>query len=116
MEDNIITAIAAYIKEYLDSEKHITINENRKSELVQALSAAHRIFPDATISIKGDPLQLGSVIISIKDFDIDIPGGGIPAYSEMTAAADNFTIYPTSNHMLKLDIMFNDVLNIIEIT
>ena len=88
MENQFISAIAAQIKEYVDGERCITVNEEHKTILIHALS--------------------------IKDFDLDITKNTIPSFAEIIESADNFTIYPTQDHMLKLDIMYHDILNITE--
>ena len=64
--------------------------------------------PDATIEIVEGALQLGSVAIRAVTSDVTVYDTA--AFAEATKNADNFQVYPTADDRVKLDILFEGVI------
>ena len=99
-------------KEYLDAPKMGVINLGRQQELMDAYKKIKRIIlsedPDATIEIVEGALQLGSV--AIRAITTDVTVYDTAEFAEAIKNADNFQIYPTADERVKLDILFEGVI------
>ena len=99
-------------KEYLDAPKMGVINLGRQQELMDAYKKIERIIlsedPDATIEIVEGALQLGSV--AIRAITTDVTVYDTAEFAEAIKNADNFQIYPTADERVKLDILFEGVI------
>lgn len=100
------------IKKYLDAPKVGTTNLVRYKELLDAYTIIKDIIlsedPDATIEIIEGALQMGSVAIRAVTSDVTVYDTA--AFSEATKNADNFQVYPTADDRVKLDILFEGVI------
>ncbi len=111
MTDNEFFSILSDLKAYLASKKTFIENPFRVREFENAVHIARKLFPDAKIEIKDDPLQMGAMIFAIEDYDLDVSGETeINLFAEMTAKADNFETYPTDNGSVRLAVLFQNVL------
>lgn len=101
-----------HLKEYLEHPKAGVVNIARYRELVNSYKIIKDIImsvdPDATVDIVEGALQLGGVAIRAVTSDVTVYD--TTAFAEATKYADNFQIYPTADDRVKLDIMFNGVI------
>jgi hypothetical protein len=99
-------------KEYLDAPKMGVVNLARQREVMDSYAMIKNIIlsedPDATIEIIEGALQLGSVAIRAVTSDVTVYDTA--AFAEATKNADNFQIYPTADDRVKLDILFEGVI------
>jgi len=99
-------------KEYLDAPKMGVVNLTRQREVMDSYTMIKNIIlsedPDATIEIIEGALQLGSVAIRAVTSDVTVYDTA--AFAEATKNADNFQIYPTADDRVKLDILFEGVI------
>jgi hypothetical protein len=100
------------LKEYLDAPKTGVVNLARKRELMDSYAIIKEIIlsedPDATIEIIEGALQMGSVAIRAVTSDVTVYDTA--AFAEATKFADNFQVYPTADDRVKLDILFEGVI------
>lgn len=100
------------IKEYLDTPKIGVVNVDRRREMMEAYELIKKIIltkdPDATVEIINDPLQMGAMAIRAVTFDVTVYDTAV--FAEATAKADNFQIYPTDDDRVKLDVLFESVI------
>lgn len=100
------------LKEYLDAPKTGVINLEKQRDLMEAYVIIKKIIlsedPDATIEIIEGALQLGSVVIRAVTSDVTVYDTA--AFAEATKLADNFQVYPTADDRVKLDILFEGVI------
>ena len=73
----------------------------------QSAMNAKILFPDAEMEIKDDPLQMGSLFISIKVNDIVVRETN--RFCAVIKDADNFEIYQNGNDII-FTLGFNDAL------
>lgn len=100
------------LKEYLDAPKTGVINPARRQELMDSYAIIKEIIlsedPDATIEIIEGALQMGAVAIRAVTSDVTVYDTA--AFAEATKNADNFQVYPTADERVKLDILFEGVI------
>lgn len=100
------------LKEYLDAPKTGVVNLERHRELTRSYEIIKDIImsedPDATVEIMEGALQLGSVAIRAVTSDVTVYDTA--AFAEATKNADNFQVYPTADDRVKLDILFEGVI------
>lgn len=100
------------LKEYLDAPKTGVVNPARRRELMNSYAIIKEIImsedPDATIEIIEGALQMGSVAIRAVTSDVTVYDTA--AFAEATKFADNFQVYPTADGRVKLDILFEGVI------
>lgn len=103
------------LKEYVDAPKTGIVNLARQREVIDAYEIIKGIIlsrdPDATVEIVGDSLQLGSM--SIRAVTADVTVYDTAEFTEAIKNANNFQIYPTADDRVKLDVLFEDVINYI---
>ena len=111
LNDEEFVSFAEKIDEYLKANKTFVQDLNRTREVKNATEIARQLFPDAEIDIADDPLQMGALILHIKDFDIVVRGATeIDLFKEMVSKADNFEIYSIGDERVKIAILFSRVL------
>ena len=92
---------------YLQLNKSFVPNSKRLAEVEKAHNIATRLFDGMEITLKDDPLQLGSVVLRIKGVDIVARGEQeIALFNALTENADNFEIYPVNKDEVLMSIMF----------
>ena len=100
------------IKEYLDAPKVGVVNPVRKQEMMDAYEIIKGIVlpesPDATIEIGENALQSGAMAIRIVTPDITVYDTA--EFAEATKNADNFQVYPRTDDMVQMDILFEGVI------
>ena len=101
------------LKEYLDAPKTGVVNPARKQELMDSYAIIKEIIlaedSDATVEIIEGALQMGSVAIRAVTSDVTVYDTA--AFAEATKNADNFQVYPTADDRVKLDILFEGVID-----
>lgn len=109
MKNNDEMYFAQLINKHLDSKKSFVANEQRLAEIEHASNIATQLFSDAVISLKDDPLQLGSISVHIDCFDMIVRGKDeIKLFIELIERADNFETYAKDNGNIVISIMFNN--------
>ena len=100
------------IKEYLDTPKVGITNPARYKELLDSYSIIKNIImsedSDATVEIIEGALQMGSVVIRAVTSDVTVYD--TTAFAEAIKDANNFQVYPTADDRVKLDILFEGVI------
>lgn len=100
------------LKEWVDAPKKGAVNAQRMQEVVEACEIIKEIIlpedPDATIEIVEGALQFGSVTIKVVTTDVTVYD--TQRFAEATKNASNFQVYPTTDDRVKLDILFNGVI------
>lgn len=94
--------------EYLRETKYFIRNPSRIADVERAMEKANELFPDSKVVIKDDPLQTGSLILYVEDFDIVVRE--TKDFTELVAKADGFEIYPIKGEKIAMSIMFNNAL------
>ena len=101
------------LKEYLDAPKAGVVNLDKYREVADSYAIIKDIVlsedPDATIQIIEGALQTGSVVIRAVTSDVTVYDTA--AFAEATKNANNFQVYPTADDRIKLDILFEGVIN-----
>ena len=101
------------LKEYLDAPKAGVVNLDKYREVVDSYAIIRDIIlsedPDATIEIIEGALQMGSVAIRAVTSDVTVYDTA--AFAEATKSANNFQVYPTADGRVKLDILFEGVID-----
>lgn len=99
------------LEEYLQEEKVFVPNPKRIQEVEAAHQIAEQLYPNAEITICHDPIQMGALIICIKDMDVLVRGKvEIKLFSEMISKASNFEIYSVGEEEVMFDILFDQSL------
>lgn len=107
MTDKEFHSILNQLGKYLHSEKKFVDNPFRQREIKNALTAAFQLFPDATIELRDDPLQLGALIIHMEMDDMDVSGEvPIKLFNDIICKADNFEIYPINGERICFALVF----------
>lgn len=100
------------LKEYLDAPKMGVVNPVKHQEVMDSYKIIKDIIisedRDATVEIIEGALQLGSVAIRAVTSDVTVYDTA--AFAEATKNADNFQVYPTADDRVKLDILFDGVI------
>ena len=108
MNDEEFLVILDKLKAYIESDKAFIDNPFRMVEFKEAIAKANELFPEAKIEVKDDPLQMGAMILSIEDYDLDITE--TDDFAELIKSADNWEIYSLENGNVCLAAVFNNVL------
>ena len=106
-EENFMT-FAKALGKYLKAEKRFVKNPARIAEVAEAEAIARAMFPNATITIADDPLQMGALILSVTDFDITVRE--IEQFQQLINKANNFEVYPIGEDTVQLNILFSKAL------
>ncbi len=109
-EEEFMTMVEV-LADYLAEQKVFVQNPQRMAEVNTAMEIACRLFPDSTITIEDDPLQMGGVILCIEDFDIAVRE--TEAFVQLISNANNFEIYTTGKESVKIAILFAGALTLI---
>lgn len=100
------------IKEWVEAPKIGIVNFVREREMIESYKIIKDIImahdPDATIEIVEGALQTGSVVISAVTSDVTVYDTA--AFAEAIKNADNFQVYPRTDDKVKLDILFEGVI------
>jgi hypothetical protein len=97
-------------EQYLKAEKKFTENPDRMKVVVEAFYKGNELFADAEIEILPDPLQLGSLILQIVDYQLDVSAEReIKSFNEIVSKANNFAFFPKGDEKVELAIIFHDV-------
>jgi hypothetical protein len=100
------------LKEYLNAPKAGVVNPERYEDVMASCAIIRDIIlfndPEATIEVSEGALQLGSMAIRVVTSDVTVYD--TVAFAEATKNADNFQIYPTADDRVKLDILFDGVI------
>ena len=100
------------IKEYLDAPKVGVVNPKRQQEVMDSYVMIRNIImsedPEATVEIIEGALQMGAMVIRAVTTDVTVYN--TEAFAEATKNADNFQVYPTTDDRVKLDILFEGVI------
>lgn len=107
MNEEELVKLADILEEYLTENKVFVQNPERMSKVNAATEMACRLFPEAEINIEDDPLQMGAIILTIKDFDIVVRETEM--FVEIINDADNFEIFK-DNEGIKISILFSNAL------
>ena len=107
MTDKEFHNILKQFGKYLQSEKKFVDNPFRQREIKDAPTAAFQLFPDATIELRDDQLQLGALIIHMEMDDMDVSGEvPIKLFNDIICKADNFEIYPINGERICFALVF----------
>ena len=99
----ILKELGAYLKE----EKQFEVVQERKKEFEEALLTAKTLFPDASIEVHDDPLEMGALILSVEDYSIDVSGiEGMELFWQLIQKADNFEIVAIEPENVRLALVF----------
>lgn len=98
---------AELLTEYLETQKIFVPNFQRMKEVNTATEMAYKLFPKADISLKDDPLQMGAIILEIKDCVIVVRE--TEKFTKLISKANNFDIL-CSGEDIKLSILFDNAL------
>ena len=97
------------IQKYAESDKTFVVNDIKMAEVKRAFNLAVELFPDASIYTEQDALQLGHVVLHIKDFDITVCGQeNIDRFAALISKSANFEIF-ASGEDVKFSLMFHNV-------
>lgn len=103
----------ADMKKYLETTKIGIVNLEKQNELLSACEILKRDFleenEENTIEIVYGALQDGSVSIRVTAIDFTVYD--MKAFNRVVKNASNFQIYPTADNRIRLDIMFENVIN-----
>lgn len=103
----------AELKRWVDAPKNGVVNEDRMQDVMDAFLIIERIIfasdPDAIIEIAEGALQLGSVAIKVITTDVTVYD--TLEFAAATKNANNFQVYPTTDDRVKLDILFEGVID-----
>ena len=98
------------LQNYLKQPKVFVTDIDRAREFYNAVDLAKRLFPNAKIEIKDDPLQTGSMFLHMESIDIIVRGEReINLFADLIALADNFEIYPISGEEICFAATFQGV-------
>lgn len=108
-ETELFLGLARTIEEYRQARKNFIPNDKVLFNTKAAINVAHQLFPDATIEAKADELGMGSVFISITDYDFVIRGAEeIELFHQLIDKANNFEIHPIDNDYTKISLAFHN--------
>ena len=111
MTDAEFQLILNKIGEHLSKENRFINNPMRQTEIKNAFLQARQLFPDATITLQDDPLEMGALILNIENDDITLRGvKEIKDFYDIIAVVDNFEIYALPNSRICFAAVFNDAL------
>ena len=102
------------VKDYITAEKTFVENHARIEEVEYVAELAKKMFEDANVYIKQDPMKLGALIVCIESYDIALNNiKHICAFSEVISKASNLEIYATNDGNIRCSILFNDAFIIV---
>lgn len=111
MTDEEFMNLAEKLGEYIQTDKVFFKNPARCADVERAVEIAEKLFKEAKITIKDDPIQMGALIVHIEDFDIVVRGQEeIELFKELISKASNFELYPTNDETVKFSLLFNEAL------
>lgn len=111
MDDKEFETLMQALSKHLEREKVFIKNPERFAEVQRATEIAYELFPDATIAVDDDPLQMGALIVRIEAFDVIVRGTReIDSFAELISKANNFEIYPVGDERLRFALVFSDAL------
>jgi hypothetical protein len=100
------------IKEWVEAPKVGVVNPSKMQEVMDSYVIIRNIIrssdPDATIEIVEGALQMGAVSISAVTSDVTVYDTA--TFAEAIKNADNFQVYPRTDDKVKLDILFEGVI------
>ncbi len=100
------------LKQWLETPKTGRVNPVKMQEVMNAYDIIHKIIlsedPDATIEVAEGALQLGSVSVKIVTAAVTVYDTEM--FAKATRNASNFQVYPTIDDRVKLDILFEGVI------
>ena len=103
------------IREYLGAPKAGIVNDDRFKQVLDAYAIIKPLIlaedPNATVEIVEGALQLGSMFIRAVTSDVTVYDTA--AFAEAIKNASNFQVYPTADDRVKLDILFDGVIDYI---
>ena len=99
---------AAILTEYLETQKVFVQNPQRIQEVNASTEIACRLFPEAIIEIKDDPMQMGAVVLSIEDFELTVRE--TEEFVALISKANNFEIYHCGDDMVRMEVLFRNAL------
>lgn len=107
MNEEHFYEIADVLTEYLETKKMFVPNPKRMKEVNTATEMACRLFPEAEINLKDDPLQMGAIILEIEDCFIVVRE--IEKFVKLIGKANNFDIF-SGDDGVRLSILFANAL------
>ena len=111
MDDKEFETLMQALSSHLEREKVFIKNPDRFDDVRLATEIAYELFPDATIAIDDDPLQLGALIVRIDLFDVTVRGTTeIERFAALISKANNFEIYPVGDERVRFALVFRDAL------
>ena len=110
-EKKIADLMDAFAK-HLQTEKVFIQNPARMKHVRAATEIAHRLFPEANITLEDDPLQMGALFLCIEDVYLVVREPKF--FTIMVHSADNFEICCNGEDNMKISIMFGNALQRIE--
>lgn len=114
MDENEMMHLADLINRHLDSEKVFIENTPRLNDVNTAREIAKTLFRDAEITIKGDALQTGGMVLSLTDYSFTITGKReTDLFHRLVCKANNFEIYSVGKEKTRIDLMFCNAYNFI---
>lgn len=105
MTDAELMTFARALGKYLEAEKRFVRNPARIAEVADAEHTARALFPNATITIADDPLQMGALILSVTDLDLVVRD--TEQFERLISKATNFEIYSIGDDTVQMNILFN---------
>ena len=108
MNDERFMTLAKALSKYLEAEKRFVKNSARIAEVAAAEKIARELFPDATIEVHDDPLQMGALILRVEALDITVRK--IDAFKALIGNANNFEVYAIGEDKIRLSVLFKDAL------
>jgi hypothetical protein len=110
LNDQQFQQFLSELQNYLKQPKVFVTDINRARELYNAVDLARQLFPDATIEIKDDPLQTGTMFLHMESIDIVVRGEReIEFFAHLISLADNFEIYPINGEEICFAAAFQGV-------
>ena len=111
IDDKEFLEFTAVLEEYLSKEKVFVKDASRCAQVEYAMEIAKKLFPEAKVELEHDPLQMGALIVTIRDFDLTVRGETeINLFMQMVANASNFEIYAVIDEDVVIAILFNGAL------
>lgn len=110
MNDEQFQQFLGKLQDHLKQPKVFVTDIDRAREFYSAVALAKRLFPDAKIEIKDDPLQTGAMSLHMESIDIVVRGEReINLFADLIALADNFEIYPVNGEEICFAATFRGV-------
>lgn len=110
MNEEEMIELAELLSDYLEEKKVFFQNPERMTDVNTATEMACQLFPTAEISLDDDPLQMGAIILTIKDFDLVVRETEM--FAELISKANNFEVIYRDDKV-ELAILFSNALTLI---